>query len=113
MSLASGFPRWKVGRTPKRPRRMQRVSTKMRRNREELGLARPLLLERSQGQCEARISHLCTGIGIHAHHIERRVHGGTNALENLLWVCWFCHDRIHAHPAEAVTHGLLKSGWTR
>jgi hypothetical protein len=109
MSAASGFPRWKVGRTPKRPTKIPRLSKKARRDRDELAAARPVLLERSRGRCEARVSPRCTGVGVQAHHVERRVHGGTNTPDNLVWLCWFCHDRIHANPIEAMARGLLRA----
>jgi hypothetical protein len=108
MGLAPGFPRWKAGRTPKRPTPIRRVSPKTQRDRAELAAARRVLLERSRGRCEAQISSRCSDIGMHAHHVARRSHGGTNTPANLLWVCWSCHDRIHAHPAEALARGLLR-----
>lgn len=73
--------------------------------------AKAELLLRSQGRCEARgFSPLCTGYGIHAHHVVRRSQGGRNEPSNLLWVCHPCHERIHACPADALVAGLLKPG---
>lgn len=93
----------------KEPRRKK--PSKMTTDAREMRAARLVLLERSGGRCEARFSELCTGIGVHAHHIKRRSSGGSNDPSNLLWSCHFCHDRIHSSPAEALVAGLLKPGW--
>lgn len=96
-------------RTPLRP-----VGAKTKRDRDELRAARLVLLERSGGRCEARgFSPLCTGVGVHPHHIIRRSAGGGNDPEVLLWVCAHCHAAIHDRPAEALVAGFLKPGWTR
>ena len=42
------------------------------------------------------------------HHILPRSRGGKNEIDNLIPVCAMCHMWIHAHPAEAKKHGLLR-----
>ncbi len=49
----------------------------------------------------------CAGL-LHAHHLLRRSQGGTDLPDNLAAVCTSHHDWIHAHPARAVTLGLLR-----
>lgn len=112
MSIERMEPRFKQGRPVKaQPRGLRRVGKKAQRNIDELAEVKPFLLERSRGRCEAQIANLCTGIGVHAHHVVRRSQGGDNAAENLLWVCWFCHDRIHSSPEDATARGFLRSPW--
>lgn len=102
-------PRFKEGRPVKaRPKGLNRVGKKTQRDLDELAVSIPIIKERSRGRCEAAWSDLCTGRGEHAHHIVRRSAGGTNDPDNLLWVCWFDHDRIHSNPAEALVRGLLR-----
>lgn len=33
----------------------------------------------------------------HAHHIVYRSAQGSDALDNLVWLCAFCHDKEHTH----------------
>lgn len=97
----------------KAPRRgIARVGKKTLRDRAELDAVKPVLLERSKGRCEAKVSNLCTGIGVHAHHVRRRAQSGSNDLENLLWVCAFCHDLLHHRPALANELGMIEPSWT-
>lgn len=98
----------KPTRREKAPRRgLPRVGKKAQRDADELAAAKPVLLERSQGRCEAQVSKLCTGVGVHAHHIRRRAQSGPNDPENLLWVCHFCHDWLHYNPEEAMRLGFI------
>jgi len=68
--------------------------------------ARRAVLERSGGRCEARLVR-CTRAAEHVHHVKRRSQGGGHEVENLLAVCFGCHEWIHANPAEAFEKGLL------
>lgn len=93
----------------KAPRRgLPREGKKAKRDRDELAAVKPVLLERSLGKCEANVSKLCTGIGLHPHHIQRRAQSGANDAENLLWVCFFCHDVLHNNPALANELGFIR-----
>jgi hypothetical protein len=93
----------------KAPRRnLPRVGRKMTRDRDELEAVRPILLERSGGKCEAQVAKLCTSVGQHAHHIQRRAQSGSNDPENLLWVCHFCHDWLHYNPQAAAELGMIR-----
>lgn len=93
----------------KAPRRaLPREGKKAKRDRDELAAAKPALLERSRGRCEANVSKLCTGVGAHAHHIQRHAQSGTNDPDNLLFVCHFCHDVLHHNPALANELGFIR-----
>jgi hypothetical protein len=45
--------------------------------------------------------------GQHAHHVLPRGRGGSDDVENGLWVCWEAHDTIHDEPELAEKLGLL------
>ncbi len=52
----------------------------------------------------------CIGCGAspddcEAHHIVPWRRGGPTKLDNLVLVCWRCHDRIHDHNWQVVTRG--------
>lgn len=76
----------------------------------ELDALRPALRERSKGRCEIGLPG-CQGKAIHSHHRKRRSQGGRNELRNLLDACRACHDRAHAHIAEAVSLGVIVPRW--
>lgn len=66
------------------------------------------LLERSLGRCEVAWDGLrCTRAGDHAHHRLRRSQGGTDDVDNLLWVCAPCHAQIHSWPLASYARGYL------
>lgn len=87
----------------KRKRGLRRVSPRAIAFADELALMRPLV--------EARANHLCEVCRVNPidalHHRLRRGQGGKNTLENLLGVCWFDHDQIHANPAQSYENGRL------
>ena len=66
------------------------------------------LEQRSRFACEAAVDGVCAGCAVHAHHRRRRGQGGSDHPQNLLHVCFECHDWIHAHPTQAVELGLLE-----
>ena len=93
----------------KAPRRnLPRVGKKALRDRDELATVKPILMERSGGRCEAKVSNLCTGVGSQAHHVRRRAQSGSNDSDNLLWVCLWCHDLLHHNPALANELGMIE-----
>jgi len=54
-------------------------------------LIRAQVLERDKCRCQ-----LCGGLGwskLHAHHICKRKHGGTDHMDNLITVCNKCHRK--------------------
>lgn len=63
---------------------------------------------------ECRADWLCevcrTERHAHLHHRKRRSQGGPNTMENLLAVCSYCHDKIHANPKWAYDKGLMIRG---
>lgn len=72
---------------------------------------RESLKERSKGRCEVKISHECTGKAEHEHHRMLRSQGGTDAVENILCTCVFCHRFIHDNPAVASLLGWIVESW--
>lgn len=69
--------------------------------------ARKVVLKRSEGRCEARIRG-CQGQAHQVHHILRRSQGGKHEPSNLLSVCNFCHEHIHANPKLSAENNFLK-----
>lgn len=63
---------------------------------------------RSGGRCEARWDDRCVGVGQVFHHVLRRSQGGRGTVDNGAHLCRPCHDRVHAHPADAYARGLLQ-----
>lgn len=96
-------------RTPlKRGKPLKRTAFKRKNKRTaEWRNARGVVLKRCDDRCEARLRG-CGGGAEHVHHVLRRSQGGGNEPENLLGVCFRCHEWIHAHPKEAARLGLLR-----
>ena len=61
--------------------------------------------------CQAGVRGVCTRGAQHTHHRKSRARGGRNNPENLLRVCFACHDWIHAHPGKAHERGFLVHSW--
>ena len=47
---------------------------------------------------------------MHLHHLVDRVHGGDDVADNLVPLCWLCHDAITAGVAHA--HAVLDGNLT-
>lgn len=90
----------------------------------EFEAMRPVVVARAQGKCESlavvqrrdprlAVSFLlmrgehCRVMGSEIHHRKPRSRGGTNALDNLCYLCLWCHTWVHAHPTMAGGIGLL------
>jgi hypothetical protein len=74
----------------------------------ELKAQEPALIKRAGGKCEANTTACGKGFRMyHRHHRLMRSHGGTNDLDNLMWVCDGCHTYIHNHPKESYEKGWL------
>lgn len=82
------------------------MGRKAQRFAAEFEAAKPTVLLRSGGFCEAR-TPVCTGFGQHVHHKAGRVGKGVNKPEMLLHVCFACHSHIHGNPAESYEHGWM------
>ena len=90
----------------------RKPSARVLRFRDDLDAITPALVKRAGGKCELAGVGLCSGRP-HRHHKLRRSQGGTNDLDNLLYVCDAHHEIIHRNPAWAYTHGYLtRSGQT-
>ena len=87
---------------------MRRTEFKRRtKTTSEWRKARGVVLKRCGERCEARTAK-CGGSAEHVHHILRRSQGGGNEPENLLAVCFQCHEWIHGNPRKAANLGLLR-----
>ena len=53
----------------------------------------------------------CGAVSDHAHHRKLRSQGGEDSPENLVRLCFLCHDWVHSNPAEAYEAGLLVKSW--
>lgn len=85
---------------------MKRTPLKQKRAKQATTTVKSQIVARSNGQCEARLDG-CAGAGHHLHHVLRRSQGGKETVDNLIHVCWTCHNTIHANPADALERGLL------
>jgi hypothetical protein len=74
-------------------------------------MSRESLRKRSKGRCEIRISPDCSGKAEHEHHRYLRSQGGTGHVENIICVCAFCHNFIHAHVEVSEIMGWIVISW--
>lgn len=70
---------------------------------------RAAVAQRSGGRCEVGAVRLCTGHGEHVHHRKLRRFGDHRPV-NLLHVCMFCHESIHANVPRSYAMGWLLRG---
>ena len=68
----------------------------------------------TKAQMDALIARYgaCGGCGEHyavcqAHHIRPRSQGGPTDIDNLMLLCWGCHDKVHHHGWRVVPNGDL------
>ena len=50
--------------------------------------------KRAMGHCEECFDWTPYNNG-HLHHIKSRGAGGDDTLDNVLWLCYLCHDKYH------------------
>jgi hypothetical protein len=74
----------------------------------------PALPRPTKAQMDALIARYgaCGGCGEHyavcqAHHIRPRSQGGPTDIDNLMLLCWGCHDKVHHHGWRVVPSGDL------
>ena len=74
----------------------------------------PALPRPTTAQMDALIARYggCGGCGEHsamsqAHHIRPRSQGGPTDIDNLIPLCWGCHDKVHHHGWQVVPDGVL------
>ncbi len=72
----------------------------------------PALKRPTKAQMDALIARYggCAGCGQHsvmsqAHHIRPRSQGGPTDIDNLMPLCWGCHDNVHLHGWRVVPDG--------
>ena len=61
--------------------------------------------ERGGGVCEWCHAAEMTDV----HHRAGRVGSDPHRLENLVGLCWGCHQRVHGHPEWARSVGLMET----
>jgi len=88
-------------RTPIR-RRSKKESERLRR----YDRARAIVMETAEGMCEAATPR-CVGPAGQVHHRQGRDGDLVDDLDNLLAVCYACHDYIHSHPHESYERGWM------
>ena len=49
---------------------------------------------RAQGHCESCYRWCPVSEG-HLHHVISRGSGGGDVIDNVLWLCYLCHDKKH------------------
>lgn len=79
-------------------RRKRSVSWRTGRIREDsTGMARlrSQAFHRSQGICECGCKARVSWIDGHLHHVVSRARGGSDVLDNVLFITRACHQRIH------------------
>ncbi len=90
----------------------------------------PALPRPTKAQMDALVARYggCAGCGEHyavcqAHHIQPRSQGGPTDIDNLMLLCWGCHDKVHHHgwrvapsgdlctikPPERIRHGPARA----
>ena len=74
----------------------------------------PALPRPTKAQMDALVARYgeCPGCGEHyavcqAHHIRPRSQGGPTDIDNLMLLCWGCHDKVHHHGWRVVPSGDL------
>lgn len=79
-------------------------SARKKREDAEFEAAKPVVIARSGGRCEAVASKDCTGRGEHVHHLAGR---SKNHPDALMHVCGNCHREIHHRPERSFANGWL------
>lgn len=86
------------------------MSARRRASTRAMKAIRPVIYERSGGDCE----RCCTPVRFEdfdAHHRKLRRRGGDDSAENLMVCCPPCHKWIHDNPAEATHLGYMVPSW--
>ncbi|HVX20931.1 MAG TPA: HNH endonuclease signature motif containing protein [Acidimicrobiales bacterium] len=90
--------------------RIKKMSAKQQQRAAAVNAIRPLIAERSGGLCEARLPG-CKLVAHHLHHRKQRSVGGQDTYENLLHLCWHCHQMIHDDETVSYARGFVVHGW--
>ncbi|MEX3613629.1 MAG: HNH endonuclease signature motif containing protein, partial [Burkholderia gladioli] len=77
--------------------RQNRMSDQMQHRREW-----SKLYKSQRGRCALCDEPITKDTGWHDHHIEYRLHGGSNALSNRVLLHPVCHQRLHIHGLSVV-----------
>lgn len=89
-----------------KPPKVAKKSASLRAYEAEFQMVKAVVKARSKGVCEAG-TPVCTRVAVHVHHRKLRSQGGSNYPDNLLDLCFSCHDWIHLHPAASYEQGWL------
>lgn len=90
--------------------RLRPVSSKRRKRDRNYPEARRLTFQRANGRCEVFIDGVRCPLGCEqVHHLAGRGGPDPHRLDNLLGVCRWHHDLIHANPEWARHYGLMVS----
>lgn len=73
---------------------------------EDWGVRRRVIAKRYNYACQ--ICGRCGWLGFHVHHKTPLSRGGDNSLENLTYLCQFCHENQHPHMIEKRNRMLKK-----
>jgi hypothetical protein len=86
---------------------IRKVSAKKRKQRTVTAKADAACRSRACGRCQIQAKG-CRGWGDQVHHRRRRSQGGSLIdPDNLMWVCQFCHCKIHHNVAWAMEQGFI------
>lgn len=88
------------------------VATQRARRAAKLRQRRAMLAELTvrPRRCEIVWDDRCEGTAVDPHEPLTRARGGSiTDRANVVLGCRYCHDQVHAHPAEALERGLLRS----
>ena len=68
------------------------------------------LVAKTGGQCEARVTGICTGYASDLHHLKFRSRGASYVPgeDEARILCRACHSWVHANTREARALGLLR-----
>lgn len=87
---------------------LPKVSKRQAKRNKEYSAARAMKLEQ-QPFCERCLRDGAQTVATQTHHIQGRDGERMMDVENLLAVCVYCHEWLHAHPQEAKELGYSRS----
>lgn len=99
--------------TPLKQRtRLRPVSDRRRKRDRNYNVSRAAVYERGGGRCEHvdQVTGVrCPGFIEQVHHIAGRLGPDPHRMDNLVGLCAWHHDLVHANPGWARSVGLMRS----